>query len=113
MSSPMRSKRGPTFKKTAVVTAMATKMNALAVSESCIRSACSLQSPPCQFKNSIHEVRKGNGKAVREASSQSRFTIFKMTLAMIHMENGMYPMSRKNNTTWKGNCPVVIRVQAP
>ena len=39
VSNPIRSNRGPTFKKTAVVTAMATKMNALAVSESCNLSA--------------------------------------------------------------------------
>ena len=113
VSSPMRSKRGPTFKNTAVVTAMATKINALAVSESCIRSACSLQSPPCQFKNNTHDVKNGNGRAVREASSQSLLTILKITLAMIHMEKGTYPISRKNRITLNGNCPVVTRVQAP
>ena len=56
---------------------------------------------------------KFDGKAVSEANNQSLFTILKMTLAMIHMEKGTYPMSRKKNTTLNGNCPVVISVQAP
>ncbi len=58
-------------------------------------------------------VRKGNGSAVRDASNQSLLIILKMTLAMIHMENGTYPMSRKNSTTLNGNWPVVSRVHAP
>ena len=111
--SPIRNRRGPNFKNTAVVTAMAKKINALAVSESCIRSAWLLQRPPCQFKNSIQDVKNGNGRAVREASSQSRLTILNNTLAMTHMENGTYPINRKKSTTLNGNLPVVINVQAP
>ena len=100
---PIRSKRGPNFKNMAVVIAMATKINALSVSVSCIRSAWLLQRPPCQLRNNIHEVKNGNGRAVSEARSQSRLTILNNTLAIIHIENGTYPMRRKKRTTLNGS----------
>ena len=47
-----------------------------------------LQRPPCQFRNRTQEVRKGKGRAVREARSQSRCMTLRATPKIIHMEKG-------------------------
>ena len=78
----------PTFRKTPVVTASARNTRALSVSVARNSGVLAGQRLPCQFRNSIQVVRKGNGRAVRDARSQSCRTTRRTTLAIIHKEKG-------------------------
>ena len=82
-------RRCPTFKKTAVVIAKARNTKALSPSLSRNFEVFDAERPPCQFRNSIHEVRRGKGSAVREAISQSFRTTRMVTLTVIHIEKGI------------------------
>ena len=88
VKSPILTHLEPVFRKTAVVIAMARKMNALALSLSCIPRMWVPQRPPCQLRNKTQEVKKGNGRAVKDASSQSCRTTLDNTEARIHREKG-------------------------